>query len=155
MCFVFFQCSQKPPKSQNSQGCKFPFLMLVSHVLPIKLPNHKIHRDVKFHFLCLFLMCSRKSSRIRSIFHTGDSSVWDSVFFPNTKKNKVLSHSLPDIFKDQVSGYSLRGSSGTLYGVSPVKIPSKCWGWSNLVYTCKRRVTVYTKETSTIVRKYR
>ena len=36
---VFFQCSQKAPESQNSQGCKFPFLMLVSHVLPKKLPN--------------------------------------------------------------------------------------------------------------------
>ena len=41
---------------------------------PKKLLNHKIHKDVNFHFLCLFLMCSRKSSRIRSIFHTGDSS---------------------------------------------------------------------------------
>ena len=37
--YVFFQCSRKAPKSQNSQGCKFPFLMLVSHVLPKKLPN--------------------------------------------------------------------------------------------------------------------
>ena len=41
---------------------------------PEKLQNHKIHMDVNFHFLCLFLMCSRKSSRIRSIFHTGDIS---------------------------------------------------------------------------------
>ena len=37
MCF--FQCSRKAPKSQNSQACKFPFLMLVSHVLQKKLPN--------------------------------------------------------------------------------------------------------------------
>ena len=59
--------------------------------------------------------------------------VWDSVFFQNTEKNKVCSLSLPDIFQDQGSGYLLRGSSGTLYGVSPVKIPSKCWGWSNLL----------------------
>ena len=46
---------------------------------PEKLPNHKVHRDVNFHFLFLFLMCSRKSSRIRSIFHTGDSSEWDII----------------------------------------------------------------------------
>ena len=25
-------------------------------------------------------------------------------------------------------------SSGSLYGVSPVKIPFKCWGWSNPLY---------------------
>ena len=43
-------------------------------IAPKKLQNHKIHMDVNFHFLCLFLMCSRKSSRIRSIFHTGDIS---------------------------------------------------------------------------------
>ena len=42
---------------------------------PKKLLNHKIHKDVNFHFLCLFLMCSQKSSQIRGIFHTGDSSV--------------------------------------------------------------------------------
>ena len=45
---------------------------------PKKLLNHKIHKDVNFHFLCLFLMCSRKSSWIRSIFHTGDSSASSS-----------------------------------------------------------------------------
>ena len=33
----------------------------------------------------------------------------------------------------QGSGYSLRVSSGSLYGVSPVQIPYKCWVLSNLV----------------------
>ena len=54
-------------------------------------------------------------------------------FFSEHWKNTVLSLSLTDIFQDQGSEYSLRGSSGILYRVSPVKIPSKCWGWSNLV----------------------
>ena len=39
---------------------------------PEKLQKHKIHRDIDFHLLCLFLMCSQ----IRSIFRTGDSSVF-------------------------------------------------------------------------------
>ena len=64
-------------------------------------------------------------------------------FFLNHWKNKVLSLSLSDIFQDQGSGYSLRRSSGTLYGVSPVKIPSKCWGWSNLVLTYIRRLNKF------------
>ena len=46
-----------------------------------------------------------------------------------------LSLSLHEIFQDQGSGYLLRVSSGSLYGVSLVKIPSKCWGWSNLMFT--------------------
>ena len=37
---------------------------------PEKLQKHKIHRDIDFHLLCSFLMCSQ----IRSIFRTGDSS---------------------------------------------------------------------------------
>ena len=52
--------------------------------------------------------------------------VLDSVFFRTLKKTN-FSLSLPDIFQGQGSGYSPRGSSGTLYRVSPVKIPSK-WG---------------------------
>ena len=30
---VFFQCSRKAPETQNSQRYRFPFVMLVSHVL--------------------------------------------------------------------------------------------------------------------------
>ena len=49
---------------------------------------------------------------------------WDSVFFfQNTEIGKFsLSLPVPDIFQDQGSVYSLRVSSGSLYGVSPVKI---------------------------------
>ena len=32
--YVFFQCSRKAPETQNSQRYRFPFVMLVSHVLP-------------------------------------------------------------------------------------------------------------------------
>ena len=45
---------------------------------PNQLPNHNIHRDINLNLLCLRIMCSRKSSRIRDIFHTGDSS--DTTF---------------------------------------------------------------------------
>ena len=31
---VFLQCSRKAPETQNSQRYRFPFVMLVSHVLP-------------------------------------------------------------------------------------------------------------------------
>ena len=58
-------------------GC-YESLCLFLFNAPEKLKNHKNHMDVNFHFLCLFLMCSRKSSRIRSIFHTGDISAGGS-----------------------------------------------------------------------------
>ena len=48
--------------------------------------------------------------------------------------------SLPENFQGQGSGYSLRVSSGSLYGVSPVNIPSKCWGWSNLGHSLSLRL---------------
>ena len=55
-------------------------------------------------------------------------------FFQNTEIGKFsLSLSLPDIFQDQGSGYSLRVSSGRLYSISPVTISCKCLGCSNLL----------------------
>ena len=47
-------------------------LFMCFYNAPEKLQKHKIHRDIDFHLLCLFLMCSQ----IRSIFRTGDSSVF-------------------------------------------------------------------------------
>ena len=41
--------------------------------------------------------------------------------------------SLPDIFQHQSSGNSFRGAKGSLYLFCPIQIPSKCWGWSNLL----------------------
>ena len=52
-------------------------------------------------------------------------------FFQTTKKYK-FSIPLPDIFQHQGSGNSLRGAKGSLYWSCPIRIPSKCWGWSNL-----------------------
>ena len=49
---------------------------------------------------------------------------------------QILSLSLTDISQDQGSGYSLRVSSASLYGVSP----SKCWGWSNLGHSLSLRL---------------
>ena len=48
---------------------------------PNQLPNHNIHRDINLNLLCLRIMCSRKSSRIRDIFHTGDSSETTFLIF--------------------------------------------------------------------------
>ena len=42
----------------------------------------------------------------------------------------------PLVCWSQGSGYSLRVSKGSLYRVSPDEVPSKCWGWSNLVPPC-------------------
>ena len=58
-----------------------------------------------------------------------------TLFFSEHLNWQELSLTPLEIFQDQGSGYSLRVLSGSLYGVSPVKIPSRCWGWSNLVYT--------------------
>ena len=41
-------------------------------------------------------------------------------------------------FQHQGSWYSFRGAKGSLYWFSPIQIPSKCWGWSNLMLTLKR-----------------
>ena len=48
---------------------------------PNQLPNHNIHRDINLNLLCLRIMCSRKSSRILDIFHTGDSSETTFLIF--------------------------------------------------------------------------
>ena len=48
---------------------------------------------------------------------------------------RALKFASPLSLTHKGSGYSPRVSSGSLYGVSPVKIPSKCWGQSNLVYS--------------------
>ena len=37
------------------------------------------------------------------------------------------------VFQHQGSGYSFRGAKGSLYWFCPIQIPSKCWGWSNLM----------------------
>ena len=36
-------------------------------------------------------------------------------------------------FQHQGSGYSLWMAKGSLYWFCPIQIPSKCWGWSNLM----------------------
>ena len=64
------------------------------------------------------------------------------LFFSKHWNWPVFSLSLPDIFQDQGSKYSLRVSSGSLYRVSPVKIPSKCYGRSNLLETLHARSTL-------------
>ena len=65
-----------------------------------------------------------------------------TLFFSKHWNWPVFSLSLPDIFQDQGSKYSLRVSSGSLYRVSPVKIPSKCYGRSNLLETLHARSTL-------------
>ena len=72
-----------------------------------------------------------KSSWTLFFFSLFPPYAWDPVFSEHLNW-QILSLSLTDIFQDQGSGYSPRVSSASLYGVSPVKIPSKCWGWSNL-----------------------
>ena len=49
------------------------------------------------------------------------------------KKNRV-EEILPDIFHHQGTGNSFRGAKGSLYWSCPIQIPSKCWGWSNLIF---------------------
>ena len=70
---------------------------------------------------------------VRAIFnHVQDSPskyIWRATYGP--PRGFLLK--LPDIFQDYGSGYSLRVSSVSLYGVSPNQIPFKCWGWSNLL----------------------
>ena len=74
-----FQCSRKAQESQKSQGCKFPFLMLVSHVLPKKLPNsehfpHWRHLWFRLEFGSEWQPCTAEMSpvwkmlRIRELF---------------------------------------------------------------------------------------
>ena len=60
--------------------------------------------------------------------------VWDSVFF---RPLKIISSllSVPEIFQHQGSGNSFRGAKGSLYWFCPIQILSKCWGWSNLLFT--------------------
>ena len=78
-------------------------------------------RERTYHF-----QCSEKT----------ESQAWGG----NGEKKKVQ-ELLESVFfhtispQDQGSGDSLRVSSGSLYGVSPDQIPSKCWGWSNLATT--------------------
>ena len=54
-----------------------------------------------------------------------------SVFFKEIGKTSLFN--FLQIFQDQGCGYALRVSSSSLCGVSPVKIPPKCWGFSNLL----------------------
>ena len=52
-------------------------------------------------------------------------------FFQNTKTGK--SHSLTSWIFSGPGFWILRVSKGSLHGVSPDQILSKCWGWSNLI----------------------
>ena len=68
-------------------------------------------------------------------FHTISPHVWDSVFFLHTTKIYKFSPFWSWNFQHQSSGNSFRGAKGSLYWSCPIQIPSKCWGWSNLVLT--------------------
>ena len=86
MVFGHYGCYHSPP-------CVF-------FNAPNKLQNHNIHRDLNSNLLWLHIMCSRKSSIIREIFHTDYSSAledfweirrilqiaWNSANSPNGKK---------------------------------------------------------------------
>ena len=78
----------------------------------------------------------RQSPRTLGLWFSHHSSPMSGtlLFFRTLKLAIPLSLSLPEIFQDQGSGYSLWVSSSSLYGVSPDQISFKCWGWSNLVY---------------------
>ena len=60
--------------------------------------------------------------------------VWDSVFFRAPKLASALDNP-SSVFQHQGSGYSFRGAKGSLYWFCRILILSKCWGWSNLLYT--------------------
>ena len=79
----------------------------------------------------------KTESNIHWFFSHHFSPMSGTLFFFQSTEIGKSSLSLPEIFQDQGSGYSLKVSSGSLYGISPVKIPSKCWGWRNLVYVLK------------------
>ena len=51
----------------------------------------------------------------------------------------------------QGSGYSVRVSKGSLYRVSPDKIPPKCLGWSNLWLTWMLSLIKKTKQKSALL----
>ena len=76
---------------------------------------------------------NRVQKLLDSVFQHNFSPLSGTLFFSEHSNWQVLSPALPEIFQDQGSGYSQRVSSGRLYGVSPDQIPSKCWGWSNIV----------------------
>ena len=60
---------------------------------------------------------------------------------------------LPLVCWSQGSGYSLRVSKGSLYGVSPDQIPRKCWGWSTLM--CSQVFPILKKRDAKIESQYR
>ena len=55
---------------------------------PKKLPNHKIHRDVNFHFICLFLMCSKKLPNSEHFPH------WRQLWFELTRSTLTVRFTL-------------------------------------------------------------
>ena len=52
-------------------------------------------------------------------------------FYPHRLRDLVSP--VCGIFQHQGSGNSFRGAKGSLYWSYPTQIPSKCWGWSNLI----------------------
>jgi len=58
-----------------------------------------------------------------------------TLFFPKPKCSDYSRTNFLFFGWSQGSGYSVRVSKGSLYRVSPDKIPPKCLGWSNLWLT--------------------
>ena len=62
-------------------------------------------------------------------------SMSETLLFFRAEIFGLLQEKLPLVCGSQGSGYSLRLSKGSLYGVRPDQIPLKCWRWSNLINT--------------------
>ena len=82
--------------------------------------------------LCFFFNTGRNFWTL-FIFEPFLPHVWDSVFFKPLKMKSSL-YTPSWYFQHHGSGNSFRGAKGSLYWSCPIQIPSKCWGWSNLIF---------------------
>ena len=131
-------------------GCRLTPLVSIQNPGPEKC------QEVRERELCFFSVLSPRHGG-EMVWKKQSSRVLGLCFFSHHFppclglrhwKNKVLSLSLPDIFQDQGSGYSLRGPKGILYRISPIQIPSKCWGWSNLMYARAWAMHIYAMQSA-------
>ena len=104
--------------------------------------TERFHLQTEQNRIFHFPLCNRNQNQNRVL------EFLDSVFFLTISPSclglcylralKLASFlSLSEILQDQGSGYSLRMSSCSLCEGSPLKITSKCCGWSNLVMMYK------------------